>query len=165
MNKVLVIIGSDSDKDKMKGCIDTLEKLKIDYEYRIASAHRTSKHAEKLAEDAAELGFSAIIAGAGMAAALPGALAASTILPVIGVPFNSSSLGGVDALYAIVQMPPGIPVATMGIDGAQNAALLAARILALNNPLLSLRLQDYVKDMRDKVLEKDRLLQESLGQE
>jgi 5-(carboxyamino)imidazole ribonucleotide mutase len=139
---VLIILGSDSDLSVMQTCADALAELDVPFEITVASAHRTPDRASQLARTAESRGVKVIIAAAGWAAHLPGVLAAYTTLPVIGVPIGSSPLGGQDALYSIVQMPPGIPVATVGIDTARNAAILAAEILALSDAALSARLHD-----------------------
>ncbi|HEY7123622.1 MAG TPA: 5-(carboxyamino)imidazole ribonucleotide mutase [Ktedonobacterales bacterium] len=160
VQRVLILMGSDSDLTTMKGAADALTELAIPYEIHIASAHRTPEKAMRLASSAAAEGFGVIIAGAGGAAHLPGVLAAVTTLPVIGVPIASGALNGVDALYAIVQMPKGIPVATVAIDGAYNAGLLAARVLALGNPELSERLIAFRRKLAEQVEQKDQKLQE-----
>jgi 5-(carboxyamino)imidazole ribonucleotide mutase len=126
-------VGSESDRERMQGAVDELERLGIPYEFDVRSAHRTPEAVAEYARTARERGLGVVIAGAGLAAALPGAVAAHTDLPVIGVPLRSSAsvLDGLDALLAIVQMPPGVPVACVGVDAARNAALLAARILSV----------------------------------
>jgi len=129
--RVGIVMGSKSDEEVMRKGAEILEELGIGYEMVVSSAHRHPERTATYAGQAANRGLRVIIAGAGLAAALPGALAAHTILPVIGVPIASGALNGVDSLYSIVQMPPGIPVATVGIDNARNAAMLAAQILAL----------------------------------
>jgi phosphoribosylaminoimidazole carboxylase PurE protein len=155
-----VIMGSTSDVDVMKGCTETLRVLKIPYEARVISAHRTPKQAQEYASTAAERGLQVIIAGAGWAAHLAGSIAAHTTLPVIGVPIDSSPLKGMDALLSTVQMPPGIPVATvsLGKGGAKNAAVLAAEILALKYPLVAERLKAYRDQLTREVLEKSQSL-------
>jgi phosphoribosylaminoimidazole carboxylase PurE protein len=155
--KVAVLMGSKSDLTVMEESAATLKHFGLDCEMRIMSAHRTPEEVLAFSKDAKVNGFSVIIAGAGMAAHLAGVVAAHTTLPVIGVPIASSSLGGLDALLAMVQMPPGVPVATMGIGkaGAKNAALLAVEILALNDEVLRKRLAQYRSDMRKTVLEED----------
>jgi 5-(carboxyamino)imidazole ribonucleotide mutase len=158
--RVLIVIGSDSDLRVMKGATDALDELGVAYELRIASAHRTPEKLHELAASAAERGFGAIIAGAGGAAHLPGVVAATTTLPVIGVPIASGALNGVDALYAIVQMPRGIPVATVAIDGAYNAGLLAAQILAPGDSELGGRLAAHRRTLAEQVESKDGRLQE-----
>ncbi|MDL2250756.1 5-(carboxyamino)imidazole ribonucleotide mutase [Lachnospiraceae bacterium OttesenSCG-928-J05] len=151
MAKVGIVMGSDSDLKIMSKAADMLEKLDIDYEITIISAHRMPDVFFDYAKSAEGKGFQVIIAGAGMAAHLPGMCAAIFPLPVIGVPLSSKNLDGVDALYSIVQMPPGIPVATVAIDGAANAAVLAAKILATSDSTLLERLKDYGKEMKDAV--------------
>ena len=135
--------------------IDTLKEFEVPYEVHIYSAHRTPQEAKAFAEGAVEAGFGAIIAAAGKAAHLAGAIAANTTLPVIGIPVKSSTLDGLDALLSTVQMPSGIPVATVAIDGAANAALLAAQILAIEDEALALKLSEQRKANAQKVLEKD----------
>ncbi|MFC1819509.1 5-(carboxyamino)imidazole ribonucleotide mutase [Thermodesulfobacteriota bacterium] len=151
-----VAMGSTSDTDIMKGCTELLEQLHIPYEVRITSAHRTPDQTKEFAEKAAERGIEVIIAGAGLAAHLAGVIAAHTLLPVIGIPIDSSPLKGMDALLSTVQMPPGIPVATVAIGkgGAKNAAILAAQILALKHPEIAERLAAYREDMTLKAIEK-----------
>ena len=158
MKKVAVIMGSDSDLAVLKGAFDTLKELEIPFEAHVFSAHRTPLEAAAFAQGAQEKGFGALIAAAGKAAHLAGALAAQTVLPVIGVPVKSSTLDGLDALLSTVQMPGGIPVATVAIDGAQNAALLAAQILALEDGALREKLTALRGAMREKVLQKDKNL-------
>ncbi len=145
--KVAVLMGSHSDESVMKACIEGLEFFGIPYEVFVMSAHREPERVANFAKNAEEEGFDLLIAGAGMAAHLPGVLASYTTLPVIGVPLESSSLQGKDALYSIVQMPPGIPVATVAIGkpGAKNAAVLAAEILALKYPVLKEKLLHFKK--------------------
>lgn len=155
--KVAVLMGSKSDLSIMEETSVVLKQFRIDCEMRIMSAHRTPDEVLAFSRDAKANGFSVIIAGAGMAAHLAGVIAAHTTLPVIGVPIASSSLNGMDALLAMVQMPPGVPVATVSVGkaGAKNAALLAVEILALNNEGLQKRLAQYRSDMRKTVLEED----------
>ena len=141
-----VIMGSKSDEEVMRKGTDVLDELGIGYEAVVCSAHRNPEKTAAYARSAAERGLRVIIAGAGLAAALPGVLAAHTTLPIIGVPIATGALNGVDALYAIVQMPPGIPVATVGIDNARNAAMLAAEIIALGQPEIA----DAIKSYREK---------------
>jgi 5-(carboxyamino)imidazole ribonucleotide mutase len=131
--RVGIIMGSKSDEEVMRKGAAVLEELGIDYEFVVSSAHRNPERTAVWASEAADRGLRVIIAGAGLAAALPGVVAAHTILPVIGVPIASGALNGVDALYSIVQMPPGVPVATVGIDNTRNAAMLAAEIIALSD--------------------------------
>lgn len=161
-NKVLVIMGSDSDFPVMENCFRALTDFGIPYEAKICSAHRTPDLAADLAKGASERGFAVIIAAAGLAAHLPGVLAAQTILPVIGVPVKSGALAGQDALYAIVQMPTGIPVATVAIDGAANAAILAAQILALQDDQLAGQLIRYKAKMAASVADRQKRLEDKL---
>ncbi len=160
--KVLVVMGSDSDFPVMESCFKILQKFEIPFEARICSAHRSPYQAAQLASTAKASGFGVIIAAAGLAAHLPGVLAAYTILPVIGVPCKGGALNGVDALYAIVQMPTGIPVATVAIDGAANAAILAAQILALQNESLAQVLETYKKELEASVEKRNECLAEKL---
>ena len=157
-NKVAVVIGSDSDMDVMQSCIDQLADFGLEPLIRIISAHRTPQIAAEFAQNAANNGIKVIIAAAGMAAHLAGALAAKTTLPVIGVPLISNSgLQGIDAFLSTVQMPPGVPVATVAIGkaGAKNAAILAAQILALSDENLARKLADFKSEQEQKVIEKD----------
>ena len=142
---VAVIMGSSSDEERMESCGATLESFGIEYEQHVMSAHRTPDKVADFARNAAEAGIEVIIAGAGGAAALPGVCAAYTALPVIGVPLDSSALGGIDALHAIVQMPPGVPVATMAVGswGARNAAVFAAQVLALSHDDVAAALKTF----------------------
>lgn len=158
--RVSVLMGSDSNFGIMSKAVDILQQFDVTYEVAIASAHRTPDLVAELVRSAPERGVSVFIAGAGMAAALPGVVAAYTTLPVIGVPLSGSALQGTDALYAIVQMPPGIPVATVGIDAATNAGLLAVQLLALSDTDLTERLVAYRRNMANVVLEKSRAIQE-----
>ena len=159
--KVLIVMGSDSDCPVLEETAKILRQFHIPFEMRIASAHRSPQKTADLVEGAEKRGIQVIIAAAGLAAHLPGVVAAGTILPVIGVPMGGGPLNGVDALYSIVQMPGGIPVATtaIGKPGAKNAALLAAQILALNDAGLADELRRYRKQMACEVEEKDRILQ------
>lgn len=163
--KVLVVMGSDSDFDVMKSCLKTLKKFGIGFDCRVCSAHRTPDQAAELAKTASEKGYELIIAAAGKAAHLPGVLAAFTILPVIGVPVKSDALDGMDALLAMAQMPPGIPVATVAINGAANSAVLAAEILSVKYSVVADKMQAYKAEMRDKVMQKDKALQEKIKEE
>ncbi len=164
MAKVGILMGSDSDLPIMKKASDMLEKFGIEYEMTIISAHRMPDTFVEYATGAEQRGIEVIIAGAGGAAHLPGMCAALFDLPVIGIPIHTKTLSGVDSLYSIVQMPSGIPVATVAIDGAANAAILAAKILSVSNPELRKKLKDYKKEMKDGVLAKaDKL--ERLGAE
>ncbi len=155
MKKVGLIMGSDSDLPVVEKAVDKLKSLDVPYEAHIYSAHRTPLQAKEFAEGAEEAGFGVLIAFAGKAAHLAGALAASTTLPVIGVPVKSSTLDGLDALLSTVQMPSGIPVATVAIDGAANAAILAAQIIATGEPELAKRLKEDRQAASKKVLDKD----------
>lgn len=153
--QVAVIMGSVSDWETMAHACTVLDELSIPYEKRVVSAHRTPDEMFRYAEEAAQRGIRVIIAGAGGAAHLPGMVASKTLLPVIGVPIKSSTLSGLDSLLSIVQMPGGVPVATMAIGraGAVNAALTAARILGLGDPAVMKRLEQYRNAMRERVLE------------
>ena len=162
MKKVAVIMGSDSDLPVVQAAIDRLKASEIPVEARVISAHRTPAAAEQFASGAAENGFGVIIAAAGKSAALAGVLAASTTLPVIGIPIKTSLMGGLDSLLSTVQMPGGIPVACVAVDGAENAAILAAQILAVSDPDLTAKLASFKAELAQKVMEKDRKLQESL---
>ena len=161
--KVAVIMGSDSDWPVVEKAVRQLKELGIGVEVRVMSAHRTPEQAREFAVNARKNGFGAIIAAAGKAAHLAGALAANTTLPVIGIPVKSSTLDGLDALLSTVQMPSGIPVATVAIDGAQNAALLAAEILAAADDELAAKLDKMRDDMCAATLAKDAALQEKLN--
>lgn len=161
--KVLVVMGSDSDFPIMESCFKLLRKFNIPFEAKICSAHRSPYQAAQLASSAKERGVGVIIAAAGLAAHLPGVLAAYTILPVIGVPCKGGALQGVDALYSMVQMPSGIPVATVAIDGAANAAILAAQILALQNETLSQVLEEYKAELASSVEQRNDRLAEKLA--
>ncbi len=163
MKKVAVIMGSDSDLPVVQKCLDQLKKFGIPFEAHVFSAHRTPALVEKFASSAKDNGFGVIIAAAGKAAHLGGVIAAYTTLPVIGIPIKSSTMDGLDSLLSMVQMPGGIPVATVAIDGAQNAAILAAQILALSDDALAAKLDDFKKDMESGVEAKDKKLQETLN--
>lgn len=155
MAKVGIIMGSDSDLSIMMEAGDMLDKLGIEYDYTVCSAHRLPHETAKYATEAIDKGVEVIIAGAGGAAHLPGVIAAYTILPVIGVPIKTSTLSGVDSLYSIVQMPKGIPVATVGINGSANAAILAAQIIGVKDKEVQAQLKSYRQEMAAGVLEKD----------
>lgn len=163
MKKVGIIMGSDSDLPILRKSMDTLESLGIPYECHIYSAHRTPEEARQFALNARANGFGAIIAAAGMAAHLAGAVAANTTLPVIGIPCKSTCLDGIDALLSTVMMPSGIPVATVAINGGVNAALLCAQILAVSDAELAARLDAKRAADSAKVLEKDAALQTELN--
>lgn len=152
--KAAVVMGSDSDLKVMTPALETLESFGIPFEVRVLSAHRTPRKAAEFAEKAVESGFGVIICAAGKAAHLGGVLAAHTILPVVAVPIDAG-LSGLDALLSTAQMPPGVPVASMAVNGAKNAAVFAAEILALADPSLSDRLSAFKEDMEKAVLEKD----------
>lgn len=162
MKKVAVIMGSDSDLPVVTPAIKQLKELSIETEVHVMSAHRTPKEAMAFAENARENGFGVIIAAAGMAAHLGGVLAASTTLPVIGIPCSAKVLDGMDAMLATVMMPPGIPVATVGVNAAKNAALLAAEILAVGDDALMDKLSEMRAQMSQSVLQKDADLQKKL---
>ena len=162
--KVALVMGSDSDFPALKGCIQRLKGFGIGTEVRVISAHRTPEEAHDFAVSAEEKGIDLIIGAAGKAAHLPGVLAAYTTLPVIGIPMKSSTMDGLDSLLSIVQMPKGIPVATVAIDGADNAAILAAEILAVGYPELKEKLSAFKRQMRDEVNEKDRKIQQALSE-
>ena len=161
--KVAIVMGSDSDIEVMTPCISVLKKFEVDCDVMVCSAHRTPDKAADFAKNAKNNGFDVIIAAAGKAAHLPGVLAAFTILPVIGVPVSSKTLDGLDALLAIVQMPSGIPVATVAIDGAENAGLLAIQIASGGHEYLKEKLRQHKIDLTQKVEEKNRKLQEKLS--
>jgi len=147
--RIGIVVGSDSDLPVMKAATEALDQFGVPYEVEVRSAHRTPKQVAEYAETAEERGLVVIIAGAGCAAALPGVIAAHTALPVIGVPIDASPLNGVDALYAIVQMPSGVPVATVGINGARNAALLAVQIAATADEQLRQRFREYKQELAE----------------
>lgn len=148
---VSIIMGSTSDLPVMEKAMKFLNDMEVPFEVNALSAHRTPKAVEQFAQQAQARGLRVIIAGAGMAAALPGVIAASTTLPVIGVPIKGSTLDGIDALYSILQMPPGIPVATVAINGAMNAAILACQIIALADTQLAQRMADYKAQLGNKI--------------
>ncbi len=160
MKKVAVIMGSDSDLPIVEKAILKLKEFEVPFEVHVYSAHRTPKEAKDFSENAIKNGFGAIIAAAGKAAHLAGAIAANTTLPVIGIPIKSSTLDGLDALLSTVQMPSGMPVATVAIDGAENAALLAIQILAVSDNALSQKLTDARRKGSEAVLEKNKKIEE-----
>ena len=160
MARVGIVMGSDSDMPVMAKAAQVLDELGISYEMRIISAHREPDVIFEYANTAEEKGFKVIIAGAGMAAHLPGMCAAIFPMPVIGIPMHTTSLGGRDSLYSIVQMPSGIPVATVAINGGANAGILAAKILAVSDEELLKKLKDYSSSLKDSVQAKDEKLQE-----
>ena len=157
---VSIIMGSTSDILVMEKAAKLLDEMQVPFEINALSAHRTPAEVEAFAKEAADRGLKVIIAGAGMAAALPGVIAANTTLPVIGVPIKGSVLEGVDALYSIIQMPPGIPVATVAINGAMNAAILAIQILALSDEELATKLAAYKESLKDKIVKANEELKE-----
>ena len=157
MNKVGVIMGSKSDWDVMKEACKILEEFNVPYSRDVVSAHRTPERLFEYAKNAKSMGHEVIIAGAGGAAHLPGMVASLTTLPVVGVPVKSSKLSGLDSMLSIVQMPPGIPVGTMAIDGAKNAALFAISILAVYDSELALKLEDYRKNQTEFVMNNRKL--------
>ena len=159
MKKVAVVMGSDSDLPVVADAIKKLKEFEIPFEVRVISAHRTPAEAEKFASGAISNGFGVIIAAAGKAAHLGGVIAAYTTIPVIGLPIKSSTMDGLDSLLSIVQMPSGIPVATVAINGAANAAILAAQILALSDETLAGKLSAYKAKMAEEVMKKDAKIQ------
>ena len=163
MRKVAIVMGSDSDLGTMQKAIDKLRSLHIACEVRILSAHRTPEACAQFSRSAEENGFGVIIAAAGKAAHLASAIAANTTLPVIGVPVKSSTLDGLDALLSTVQMPSGMPVATVAIDGAENAAILAAQILALTDENLNAAIKTMRREMTEAVEAKDRKIREQFA--
>lgn len=163
MKKVGIVMGSDSDLPVVQKAIDTLEELSIPFEVHVYSAHRTPEEARSFALSARQNGFGAIIAAAGMAAHLAGAIAANTTLPVIGIPCKSSTLDGIDALLSTVMMPSGIPVATVAINGGANAALLCAQIIAVEDCELAKKLDEKRKQDAEKVLSKDKAICEQFN--
>lgn len=162
--KVLVVMGSDSDFPVVKGCLETLKDFGVMFDALVCSAHRTPEKAAGIAGEA-ENDYGVVIAAAGKAAHLPGVLAAFTTLPVIGLPIKSSFQDGLDSLLSIVQMPPGVPVATVGVNGSVNAALLAVQILAGKYPELGLKLREYKGEMKKKVNDKNTRLQDIISKE
>lgn len=162
MKKVAIVMGSDSDLPIVTPAIKQLKELGIEFDVRVISAHRTPDEAHEFSSNAIDNGFGVIIAAAGMAAHLGGVLATSTTLPVIGIPCSSKVLDGMDAMLATVMMPPGIPVATVGVNAAKNAALLAAEIIAVGDDTLMDKLIKMRKDMAQQVREKDAAMQEKI---
>ena len=162
MKKVGIVMGSDSDLPVVQKAVDTLRAFGVPFEVHVYSAHRTPAEAAEFARGAEQNGFGVLIAAAGMAAHLAGALAAQTTLPVIGIPCQSNTLDGIDALLSTVQMPSGIPVATVAINGAANAALLSIEILALSEPALSAKLKEKRVADHTAVIEKDRAIADRL---
>ncbi len=162
MKKVAVVMGSDSDFDTVKPATDKLKAYGIPFEAHVMSAHRSPELTAVFTGNAKENGFGVIIAAAGKAAHLAGAIAANTTLPVIGIPVKSSTLDGLDALLATVQMPSGIPVATVAINGSENAAILAAQILALSDEDIAAKLEDERIKMKETIVQKDKNIQQKL---
>ena len=163
MKKIAIILGSDSDLPVVSKAADTLKSFGVPFEVHVFSAHRTPEEAKEFSCNARKNGFGAVIAAAGMAAHLAGAIAANTTLPVIGIPIKSAGLGGIDALLSTVQMPSGIPVATVAIDGAVNAALLCVEILAVNDSELAEKLDNKRKADYEKVLSKNKAVEEQFN--
>lgn len=157
---VSIIMGSTSDLPVMEKAAKLLDEMKIPFEMNALSAHRTPAEVEEFSKNAAQRGIKVIIAGAGMAAALPGVIAANTTLPVIGIPIKGSVLDGVDALYSIIQMPPGIPVATVAINGAMNAAILAVQMLSLSDEKLAKEFLEYKESLKNKIVKANNELKE-----
>lgn len=165
MAKVLVVMGSDSDYPVVKDCLKVLKDFDVEFDAEVCSAHRTPERAAEIARSAKESGYGVIIAAAGKAAHLPGVLAAFTTLPVVGLPIKSSLQDGMDSLLSIVQMPPGVPVATVAVNGAVNAGLLAIQILALRYNDLAVKLTEYKQTMKNKVKKKNTNLQDIINKE
>ena len=163
MKKIGIIMGSDSDLPVVQKAVDTLKSFGVPYEVHVFSAHRTPVEAKEFSASARANGFGAIIAAAGMAAHLAGAIAANTTLPVVGIPINSGKLSGIDALLSTVQMPSGIPVATVAIDGAVNAALLCIQFLAIEDKDLAKKLDDKRAEDSKKVLEKNMAIEKQFN--
>ena len=160
MKKIAIVMGSDSDLPVVEKAINVLEEYNVPFEVHVYSAHRTPIEAKEFSVNARKNGFGVIIAAAGMAAHLAGAIAANTTLPVIGIPIKSKAFDGMDALLSTVMMPSGIPVATVAIDGAMNAALLAIQILAINNEILTDKLDKSRAESANKVLERNKILED-----
>ena len=158
---VCIILGSDSDAEVMSQACAALDEMGVAYEMKVASAHRSPERTKQIVTDAERDGATVFIAGAGMAAHLPGVVASLTTKPVIGVPLSGSALQGVDALYAVVQMPPGIPVATVAIGGARNAGILAAQIIATSDATLAVRLREQRVSMAEAVAAKSKKVEKS----
>ena len=165
MKTVTIVMGSDSDLPVVKKSVNILKKFEVPYVVRVISAHRTPEEAKELAVSAKDEGVGVIIAAAGKAAHLGGVIAAYTPLPVIGLPIKSSTLDGLDSLLSIVQMPKGVPVATVAIDGAQNAALLAVQMLALSDEALMAKLEAYKEEMKQEVINKDKTIMKRVVEE
>lgn len=162
MNKVSIMMGSASDFNTLKSAISTLKEFGVEAEVRVLSAHRTPEEAAEFVKGAEGRGVKVIIAAAGKAAHLAGAVAANTVLPVIGIPLKSDTLDGMDALLSTVQMPSGVPVATVAINGAKNAALLAVQMLALSDEVLRAKLIDYKQNMKKAISEAEEKIQKEL---
>lgn len=162
MSKVLILMGSDSDFKTMRKAVDILDEFEVGHEVRVLSVHRVPEIALEAARNAEKNGFGVIIAGAGMAAHLAGAVAGHTVLPVVGVPIAAGALQGQDALHSTVMMPPGVPVGTMAIDGAHNAGIFALQILGVGDDRIRQQLHVLKQNMAEKVLAKDRKIQEEL---
>ncbi|MGO9195913.1 MAG: 5-(carboxyamino)imidazole ribonucleotide mutase [Acidimicrobiales bacterium] len=160
---VAIVMGSDSDAPVMKQAADALDEFGVGWEMRVLSAHRTPDDTLEYSRSAAARGIEVIIAGAGGAAHLPGVIAATTTLPVIGVPIALTNFDGLDSLLSIVQMPKGIPVATVAVDGARNAGLLAVRMLAIGDPALTSAIEGFAARLADEVRQKDAALRHQLG--
>jgi len=160
--EVAIMMGSDSDWNVLQKAVDILEQFGVSYEVRVMSAHRSPEAVAQYARNAQKKGIKVIIAGAGYAAHLAGVISAHTVLPVIGVPISGNTLGGIDALLSMVQMPPGVPVATVSIGGATNAGILAVQILALNKPDLNAKLKQYKIQLATKVSQADKKLNAEL---
>jgi len=158
MNKIMIVMGSKSDWQIMKEACLLLEELDVPYSRDVVSAHRTPEHLFEFAKNASSVGRKVIIAGAGGAAHLPGMIASLTTLPVIGVPIKTSKLSGLDSMLSIVQMPPGVPVGTMAINGAKNAAIYALSILALSDDTIKMKLESYRKEQTDVVMSDRKLV-------
>ncbi|MDR3293311.1 MAG: 5-(carboxyamino)imidazole ribonucleotide mutase [Clostridiales bacterium] len=163
MAKVAIVMGSKNDFEAVKPAFEVLKKFGVTADVRVISAHRTPHEAAEFAENAAKNGFEVIIAAAGKAAHLAGVIASFTTLPVIGIPVKSSTMDGLDSLLSVVQMPSGIPVACVAINGSENAGILAAQILSLKYPELSAKLSDYKKSLSDKIKKDDQKLQDELS--
>ncbi len=164
MAQVAIVMGSNSDLPVVKGAMEKLKKFGVEFEAHVISAHRTPYQAEEFAKKAKENGVKVIIAAAGKAAHLGGVIAAYTTLPVIALPIQTSLMGGLDSLLSMVQMPSGIPVATVAVNGADNAGILAVQMLALSDPALAEKLEQFKEDMAAEVMKKDQMLQDELNQ-
>lgn len=163
MNKTAIIMGSKSDLSAVKPCYDTLLKFGVTIELRVMSAHRSPELVAEFANQAEKEGYKVLIAAAGKAAHLAGVIAGHTVLPVIGIPVKSSTMDGLDSLLSTVQMPAGIPVATVAVNGAENAAILAVQMMALSCPELNAKLKAYKAEMKQKIVKDDSALQEELA--